>query len=89
MASLSFSAAARANLWSNWISDIIGILISFFISLSAAASSKSFTAILIISQPAFSNFFIWETVDFISFVFVLVIDWIEIKESPPTGTLPT
>src|SRR5512140_238945 len=66
-----------------------GMVTAFVMLPSALAASRSGTAILMISQPAFSRDFICLTVAFTSLVFVLVMDCTEIGLPPPTGTLPT
>src|SRR5699024_8135318 len=68
---------------------MIGILICFFISCMAFASSMSVIAILTISHLAFSNSLICLMLASISLVKVLVIDCTAIGLSPPINLLPT
>ena len=66
-----------------------GRLVLFLISGIAFASSISFTADLDMSHPASSRALICSTTASISLVLAVVIDWIEIGESPPIATSPT
>ncbi len=66
-----------------------GIPIWGLMRATAAADSSSGTATRTMSQPASSSRRIWATVAATSAVSVLVIDWTEITDPPPTATLPT
>ncbi len=55
---------------------------------AAAAASRS-TVMRTSSEPASASAATWATVDSMSAVSVLVIDWTTIGAPPPTGTVPT
>src|SRR6056297_3071225 len=65
-----------------------GISMFFLIFPKTRPDSKSGTATLIISQPAFSKSLIWLMVWAVFLVGVLVIDWIAMGLFPPIFTPP-
>ena len=73
----------KVNVSDNWN---INFFNNFF---KAKLDSSSGHETLTKSAPTFSSDLIWLTVALISVVRVLVIDWTDIGESPPTSTLPT
>ena len=83
------SIAANTYLGWKWMSAMTGICDFLAIAGSASASSADGHATRTMSQPAAVSSAICCSVELMSAVSVVVIDWTETGASPPTATEPT
>ncbi|OQC09022.1 MAG: hypothetical protein BWX75_01352 [Candidatus Cloacimonetes bacterium ADurb.Bin088] len=86
--SMPASRAARASLWSKWMSATRGTAATLFNAGMASASAWFITEKRMISQPAFSNWAICRAAASTFAVGTQSMLWMDMGASPPMASLP-